>query len=241
MFMKEFGILSSGVKVKFKTTGSTGEPKDILHTKESLQDAIDRNIKLFDLKESDVLLNFIPRHTIGVYIMAVPLEQVGGKVFDNKFSPEVFVEMLSEKPTKLILIPTMVRMLKESGLRPDLSGIEHMLIGAEETSIDDIEFMLELGVQKVMHGYGSTECVPIVFGTNFTKGDKVHTGLRRLSGWDIMLDKTLHLRGNAMLSNHDKDYYDTNDIFRFDGEFFYWQGRSDNIVKKSGWKVVKKN
>ena len=83
MFMKEFGILSSGVKVKFKTTGSTGKPKDILHTKESLQHAIDRNIKLLDLKESDVVLNFIPRHTIGVYIMAVPLEQVGGKVFDE--------------------------------------------------------------------------------------------------------------------------------------------------------------
>ena len=129
MFMKEFGILSSGVKVKF---GSTGKPKDILHTKESLQDAIDRNIKLLDLKESDVLLNFIPRHTIGVYIITVPLEQVGGKVFDNKFSPEVFVEMLSEKPTKLILIPTMIKMLKESGLRPDLSGIEQVLIGLKK-------------------------------------------------------------------------------------------------------------
>ena len=44
-----------------------------------------------------------------------------------------------------------------------------------------------------------------------------------------------------MLSNHDGDYYDTKDIFTFDGEFFYWKGRSDNIVKKSGWKVVKKN
>jgi len=33
----------------------------------------------------------------------------------------------------------------------------------------------------------------------------------------------------------------TSNIFTFDGEFFYWKGRSDNIVKRSGWKTVKKN
>ena len=56
-----------------------------------------------------------------------------------------------------------------------------------------------------------------------------------------MLDKTLHLKGKAMLSNFDGEYFDTKDIFTFDGEFFHWKGRSDNIIKKSGWKVAKKN
>jgi long-subunit acyl-CoA synthetase (AMP-forming) len=239
--MKEFGTLSSGVKVKFKTTGSTGKPKEVLHSEESLQHSINSNIEVFGLNKSDILLDFIPRYTIGSYIMARPMEQIGGTIYSDKFSPEVFKQMINLKPTKLILIPTMVRMLKESGLRPNCSSIEHMLIGAEETSVDDVEFMLELGVQKVMHGYGSTECIPVVMGTNFVKGDDIHLGIKLIGGWDIMLDKTLRLRGESMLSNYDKDFFDTKDIFTFDGEFFYWKGRSDNIVKRSGWKTVKKN
>ena len=89
-----------------------------------------------------------------------------------------------------------------------------------------------------MDVYGTTECVPIVFGTNFTKGDRVH-GLRRLSGWDIV-DKTLHLRGNGCYPIM-MEIIMILKIYLHSLEFFYWKGRSDNIVKKSGWKVVKKN
>ena len=242
--------LPEDISTVILTTGSTGKPKGIIHTTKSINACIDMNTKYFELNKNDVVLNFVPTFTSGTYIFTIPVTLAGGKVYHHPFKPDVFVDMVKKyKPTKFPLIPTMVKMLRESGLRPDLSCVEHMLIGAEEVFVDDIQFLLDLGVQVVSHCYGSTECLPINMATPFRQGDDIHLGLKLIDGWESKIDNSLYLKGNPMLYKilgedkiyNGEEWFDTQDKFEERDGYFHWVGRTDNIVKKSGWKTVKKN
>jgi len=224
------------------TTGTTGEPKPVLHSFDSIKNAIESNTRLLDITEDDVLINFLPTWTIGTYIYTVPTYLKKGKIFHDKFTPEGFKEYLKYKPTTTLLIPTMIDMMIDSGLSFDLSSFRNIGTGAEQVEKRHIEYLFRLGAKSVTHMYGSSEAIPLSLYNTFSSIDEVELGLKKVPTFKYKNSDSLLISGTSVAESYyegDKiEWYDSRDHFIFKDNLFYWQNRTDNIVKKKGWKAV---
>ena len=128
----------------------------------------------------------------------------------------------------------MLDMMKESGLDFDLSNLRNVLVGAEKVSKEHLEFVLDLGVQSVTHAYGSSEAIPITLYNTFTNKEDIHLGLKEVDTFKYDNKDTLVISGISVSNNE----VDTKDNFIIEDGLYYWQSRTDNIVKRKGWKVV---
>ena len=217
------------------TTGTTGTPKATIHTFESLENIIRINTEILGITKDDVLANFIPTWTIGTYIYTVPTYLKGGNIIHDKFSPDKFQKYLYNVPiTTAILIPTMLDMMKDSGLDFDLSNLRNVLVGAEKINKEHLEYVLDLGAQSVTPAYGSSEAIPITLYNTFTKKENIHLGLKEVDTFKYDNKDTLVISGISVSNNE----VDTKDNFTIRDGLYYWQSRTDNIVKRKGWKVV---
>ena len=167
--------------------------------------------------------------TIGTYIYTVPIYLKGGKIIHDKFSPEAFQKYLYNVPvTTTLLIPTMLDMMKDSGLDFDLSNIRNVGVGAEQVNKEHLEFVLDLGAQSVTHMYGSSEAI------TFTNKEDIDLGLKEVDTFKYVNKDSLVISGTSVSKNE----VDTKDNFIIKDGLYYWQRRTDNIVKKKGWKAV---
>ena len=224
------------------TTGTTGDPKPVLHDFESIKNAIKNNTNILNITSNDILLNFLPTWTIGTYIYTVPTYFKGGKIYHDKFTPDGFKEYLKHKPTTTLLIPTMIDMMIDSGLTFDLSSFRNIGIGAEQVDLKHIKYMFELGAQSVTHMYGSSEAIPLVLYNTFHSIDDIDLGLKEVETFKYKNSDSLLISGVSVADSYygeDKiTWYDSKDNFKIKNNLYYWQKRTDNIVKKKGWKTV---
>ncbi len=217
------------------TTGTTGIPKATVHTFESLENIIRLNTSILNINKDDVLANFLPTWTIGTYIYTVPTFLKGGKIIHDKFSPKAFQEALHTVPiTTTLLIPTMLDMMKDSGLKFDLSNIRNVGVGAEQVNREHLEYVLDLGAHSVTHMYGSSEAIPLSLYNTFTSKEDIDLGLKEVQTFKYTNKDSLIISGISVSNNE----VDTKDNFNIENNLYYWQRRTDNIVKKKGWKAV---
>jgi len=217
------------------TTGTTGIPKATVHTFDSVDNIINLNTNILDITKEDVLANFLPTWTIGTYIYTVPTFLQGGKIIHDKFSPEAFQESLHTLPiTTTLLIPTMLDMMKDSGLEFDLSNMRNVGVGAEQVNREHLEYVLDLGAHSVTHMYGSSEAIPLSLYNTFTSKEDIDLGLKEVHTFKYTNKDSLIISGISVSNNE----VDTKDNFNIQNNLYYWQRRTDNIVKKKGWKAV---
>jgi len=224
------------------TTGTTGNPKPVFHSFRSIRNAIEQNTSILGINQHDTLLNFLPTWTIGTYIYTVPTYMQGGKIIHDKFSPEKLAEYIKLNPTTTLLIPTMIDMMKESKLSFDLSCFRNIGVGAEQVDKHHLEYLLELGAKSVTHMYGSSEAIPLALYNTFTSKEQIHLGLKPVKGFRYKNSDSLLINGISVADSYYNgdsiDWFDTKDMFIYKDGLYYWQRRTDNIVKKKGWKAV---
>ena len=224
------------------TTGTTGLPKGVLHDRNSIDNSIELNTEIFNITSDDILLNFLPTWTIGTYIYTLPTHLKGGNIFHNKFSVEVFKEYLNHKPTTTLLIPTMIDMLIESGEEFDLSTFRNIGTGAEEVKLKHLEYLLNCGAQSVTHIYGSSEAIPATLQNTFHSKDELTLGLMKVNTFEYDNKDSLLLSGVSVANSYygmgEIELYDSKDYFEIIDGLYFWRNRTDNIVKKKGWKQV---
>lgn len=235
-------VLPNDTATVIFTTGTTGEPKGVIHTRDSIDNAIESNTKLLDISKDDVLMNFLPTWTIGTYIYTVPTYLKGGKIIHDKFTPEGFKEYLNQKPTITLLIPTMLDMMKDSGIEYDLSCVRNVGVGAEQVDKRHLEYVLDLGAKSVTHMYGSSEAIPLSLYNTFYNKEDITLGLKEVDTFKYDNKNSLFISGISVSKSYIGDnfgeWYDSKDNFIIENGLYYWQKRTDNIVKKKGWKAV---
>lgn len=163
------------------TSGSTKEPKEILHPWTSIESCILRSIREIGLSKDDIVLDVFPANVIAHYtVTAFPAKYSGAKLISANFEPYTYMNLFNKyQPTYIALIPRHYEILsKTKGWDEfDMSCVRYMVTGSSSISQEMINSFKSKGVQTVANWYGMTEMPPPVLvgydtaSFNFTPKD----------------------------------------------------------------------
>lgn len=153
------------------TSGTTKQPKTVIHTWNYIETAIQRSISEIGLKKDDVVLDVFPGNTIAHYtVTAMPAYRAGSKLISAKFDTIDYIQKFNQyRPTYIALIPRHWELLKEhkEWNNLDMSCVRYMVTGSGPVSQQMINDFLQKGVKTVANWYGMTEQPPpVLIGHN---------------------------------------------------------------------------
>jgi long-subunit acyl-CoA synthetase (AMP-forming) len=149
------------------TSGTTKEPKTVVHSWDYIEKCIQRSIEEIKLTQNDIVLDVFPANTIAHYtVTAMPAFRAGAQLVSAKFEAIDYLQRFNQcRPTYIALIPRHWEILKEhvEWNNMDLSCVRYMVTGSGPVSQTMIDDFLNKGVQTVANWYGMTEMPPPVF------------------------------------------------------------------------------
>jgi O-succinylbenzoic acid--CoA ligase len=229
-------MLTSGDgSITARTSGTTGEPKDLRFSASDLRASARLTGHTFHLKNGDRALLCLPSHFIAgrmmlarAFVIGLDLHVVdpSGPVLE-KLDPAVRFRFAAMVPQQLH------RALQDDRERV-VRQFDTILLGGGPVSTTLEEDIKRLNV-RVFHGYGSTETL-------------THVALRELSGaratgvfgaiGDISFDEDA--RGCLIINTPHLSVrrHVTNDMVDLQDErHFVWRGRYDNVILSGGRKI----
>ena len=155
---------SDDIVAVLPTSGSTGTPRGVLHTAETLFTAAEAAQQRLG-GPARWLLALSPVHAGGFMVLVRSIADGRGLVMAmpeaNRFDLDYFVSVVKEetsgrRPVRASLVPTQVRDIVTAGHIDTLARLDAVLIGAAATPPDLLEALRVAGV-KVYSTYGMTE------------------------------------------------------------------------------------
>jgi len=158
------------------TSGTTKPPKNVTHSWEYIEHAIQRSINEISLKSDDIVLDVFPGNTIAHYtVTAMPAYRAGAQLISAKFEAIDYLQRFNQcRPTYIALIPQHWKILKEQPNwdHMDLSCVRYMVTGSGPVPQEMIDDFISKGVKVVANWYGMTEQPPpVLVGYNSEKFD----------------------------------------------------------------------
>lgn len=162
--------------LNLSTSGTTGHPVQINHTRETIEQVVDSNIKILDLnKNSKIVSYYSPKGiaftTLAVYICA----KLGCELHIETFNGNTYVDRINYlKPTHTLLLPNIWKILHKHKKweKLDLSSVDKLITGSDFTPNGMLDELRNHGPNKVYNVYGSTEVPPIVL---YSEEENVYT------------------------------------------------------------------
>jgi long-subunit acyl-CoA synthetase (AMP-forming) len=209
-------------KLILHTSGTTKEPKEIIHSWEDLRYCALRSIKEIGLRKDDIVLDVFPGNTIAHYtVTAMPAQWAGAQLISASFEAYTYIKLFNKhRPTYISLIPRHWEILTKTKAWDnfDMSCVRYMVVGSGMCSQEMIDSFRSKGVQLVANWYGMTEFPPPVFvGYNseafdFTprdgyniefsdEGECIINGIHTGDLFDLTTKKFLKRKTNAANSN----------------------------------------
>lgn len=146
------------------TGGTTGKPKGVVLSHQSIQWNAINTILSWNLSEEDVTINYMPMfHTGGLNALSLPILMIGGTVVmgDQYTGQKVVHSIQRYNCTIILLVPTMYHLLiqTEEFQRSDFPSMKIFLSGAAPCPLQVYEAFKKKGL-AFKEGYGLTEAGP---------------------------------------------------------------------------------
>ena len=146
------------------TGGTTGKPKGVVLSHQSMQWNAINTILSWNLSEEDVTINYMPMfHTGGLNALSLPLLMIGGTVvIGDQYAGEKVVNSINRyKCTIILLVPTMYHSLIQSDefQASEFPSMKIFLSGAAPCPMQVYEAFQKKGL-AFKEGYGLTEAGP---------------------------------------------------------------------------------
>lgn len=153
------------------TSGSTKDPKEVIHPWTRIENCILRSIQEIGLTQKDVVLDVFPANVIAHYtITAFPAKYAGAKLISSNFDPYGYIKLFQKyQPTYIALIPKHYEILSKTKAwdNLDMSCVRYMVTGSGIVSQEMIDAFRFRGVKTVANWYGMTEMPPpVLIGYN---------------------------------------------------------------------------
>ncbi|MGH2768842.1 MAG: class I adenylate-forming enzyme family protein [Actinomycetota bacterium] len=156
-----------GVALVVPTSGSTGLPKGVELTRDSLSASAEASGQRLEVFPEDRWLACLPLHHIAGLMVLVRSVLLGRPpVFHARFDPEAIA--VEREVTMISLVPTMLRRLLDSGV--ELSRFRCVLLGGGPAPPTLLERAAQAG-GRVITSYGATEtCGGVVYDARPLQG-----------------------------------------------------------------------
>jgi len=246
------------------SSGSTGKPKAVVHLQHDIEFTCETYARqVLGIREDDITFSTTKLfHAYGMGNgMTFPLWAGATSVLlGGRPTPPVVLEMIAaQRPTLFFSAPTLYNAILNhpASAAADLSSIRHCVAAAESLPAEVWRRWKETYGLTILDGVGSTEMLHIYCSNRI---DEVRPGSsgKPVPGYAIrIVDETgspvtpgesgdMHVRGDSALAfywgRHEKtkasllgEWFVTGDRYRQDEDGFYWyEGRSDDMMKVSG-------
>ena len=224
----------------FATSGTTGDPKWILHSQAGLDWCARTVNTLFDCQARDVWGLALPEFHVGGYCLTHRARLAGGSLrrFPHRWQATAFSQWLAaEEVTVTSLVPTQVFDLVQAYQRcPPLLRVA--LIGGEELPANTFEQAIALG-WPLITSYGMTETAGLIAASALGTRE-----LHPLPGWELGMtaENLLTVDGPGLFSGQVTSAglqatphpFVTKDIVALSQDTLTVRGRSDDQVKILG-------
>lgn len=226
----------------FHTSGTTGVPKLVVHTKEQMDQFAIMATNNMGWDSDTRFLNYIPASTSGFWhIVLPPLLYHNATIVLG--SRDNIISNFHEDVNLTILVPAMLDMIRINELNIDLSKFISVCSGASPVARKHVETIFNLGAKQFKHLYGATEIGSPILSKTSTYIDKFSEYLElkdTISNQFKIVDNELYVKGNSLCVNykefsHDGEWFKTNDLWETNGNLIKFMGRDNDIVKINGY------
>lgn len=239
------------------TSGSEGKPKGVVHSHASILANVTQVTSTIEFNPTDKFMMVLPIfHSFGFTGTLLPLlNGIKTKLFPSPLLYKVIPEVIYDKGcTVLFATSTFLNNYAKYAHPYDFYKLRYVVAGAEKLSEEVIKTYQEKFGIRILEGYGTTECAPVVSANspmNYKKGSvgqlvpgmayKLESvdgiddgGVLYVKGDNIM--KGYYLYDNPGVLSAPKDgWYETGDIVSVDEEGYLWiKGRVKRFAKVAG-------
>jgi acyl-coenzyme A synthetase/AMP-(fatty) acid ligase len=211
------------------TSGTTGHPKTVAHSRDVIEQAVESNIKVLNLSRSSRIVSiYSPRGiaftTLSLYIA----ERLGCDLFIESFTGLGYVNRLNIlQPTHTLILPNVWKALsshpKWESL--DLRNCDTAITGSDFTPTGMLDELHSHGPRKVYNVYGSTEVPPMVL---VSEEENTYSLANVPSGCEIKIqDDQLACRWTSQ-----RDWWISGDLVEGTLDRFTLKGRALNMFKQ---------
>ncbi|WP_258805880.1 class I adenylate-forming enzyme family protein [Pseudarthrobacter sp. NS4] len=162
------------------TSGTTSVPKAFTRSRRSWQESFDASIEFFGLRQDDVTLAPGPlAASLNLYALAECL--YAGSEFqtlENCDVGAVHAAITYDRVTRLVLVPTMLRMLSERGLAGcvDASGVRTIICAGSKLDARTLEAARRWAPNATIFEYYGASELSFVSGTGLPAGQALAVG-----------------------------------------------------------------
>ncbi len=218
-----------------KTSGTTGVPKIIQHSKEAMRRSALKTIDRFDLRAGDKLLVCLPIKFVAGMMMVLRSEVLGGELvaIEPSTSP---LSLLEQSIDFAALTPMQLNLaLQNHPEKIDL--VKTIILGGAPISMNLAERIdhIDSNITKVYHTYGMTETIThvAVKALNGSYKSQYYTALDGVR-FTATVDERLIISADHI----SQESIITNDVVELiDDNHFKWRGRADNVINSGGLKI----
>lgn len=213
--------------VTVSTSGTTGHPKMVNHTSESIELIAAYNTEFFNLTSSSRMMSlYSPRGIAFTTMSLYPCVDAGCDLFIETSVSKYISQVNDIQPTHTLILPsvynTFSRHTKWHTL--DLSSCKQVLMGSDFTPIAALTDLRLKGAKTAYSVYGSTETPPIL----------AHTESDNMYKWDNINPLVdIEIVDNEILAKwkHQDDWWRSGDLVREVPTGFELVGRKLNMFK----------
>lgn len=215
--------------ISFHTSGTTGKPKIIHHTKESIRAGSLLTRKFFKLPEKSKVLLCLPAHFVAGKMMIYRALICNWDLYYTK--PSTTIDIPSNIQYDFVaMVPMQVKSILQNN-SPQLGQFKTILIGGSSVS-QSLKEVLKKYPNSFYESYGSTETLTHVAMKNI----KENNVFEALDGITFSID---HRNCLGIIARHiSKNTIQTNDLVNLKSEStFEYVGRYDDIINSGGVKI----
>lgn len=243
------------------TSGSTGQPKGVILSHDAQRWVLEMRLRPASIEHHRTLIAAPLYHMNALALSHLMFAGHASIVMMPRFQVRPYIEAVSRfKCTWLTSVPPMIAMMlddQEAMADANFSSVTNLRMGSapvSEVLLEEIERTFPDA--KIMNVYGTTEGSPIVFSPHpdGTPTPRLSLGYKH-PGVDLRLmdpaglesdEGVLQLRSPGVMNGYhnrpdlalpftDDGYYITGDVFRRDGDgFYYFIGRADDMFVSGG-------
>lgn len=148
------------------TSGTTGIPNRISHSRDTVEQVVESNIKILNLSRSSRMVNVFSPKGIAFTVLSLYIaEKLGCELFIESFTGLNYINRLNElQPTHTHILPNVWKTLNRHPrwATLDLKNCESVITGSDFTPNGMLNEIRQHGANHVYNTYGSTEVPPIV-------------------------------------------------------------------------------
>ena len=230
-------VLSSSSEITIFTSGTTGQPKKVVHTIGTLT----RSVRRSDKHIEDIwLFAYNPTHMAGLQVFFQAFANKNALVNSfNQPRKTVFELIQRYHITHISATPTFYRLLLPAD--QSFCSVRRITLGGEKSNTSLYENILKLfPAAKLTNIYASTEAgsLFVAKGENFQIPDSIVDKCKISPEGELLVHKSLLGKSDSFI--YQNDYYHTGDIVEWVDEskgLFRFVSRKNELINVGGYKV----